>query len=99
MKKGSAIMTFINRTLPHILLVIACMILTFLIINEFNSAMQFLTNDITIALLFALAVVGGYVAVISIYYQRKLYKARVIMREMQNYINENIPEGKEHEEV
>ena len=89
-KKLSPLMTFLNRTLPNVCIILACMILTFLIINEFNSAMQFMTNDITMTLLYILMVVAIWVSVAAIWYERKLYKARRIMRQMQEYINANI---------
>lgn len=89
-KKLSPLMTFLNRALPNVCIILSCMILTFLIINEHNSAMQFLTNDITIALLFVLVAVALWVSVSAIWYERKLYKARRIMQRMQDYINEHI---------
>ena len=89
-KKLSPVMTFLNRTLPNICIILACMILTFLIINEVNSAMQFMTNRITITLLYVLMAVAIWVSVAAIWYERKLYKARRIMRQMQEYINVNI---------
>lgn len=98
MKKRSAFMTFVNRALPNICIILACMILTFLIINEFNTAMQFMTNDITNVLLYVLMVVAIWVSVLGIYYQRKLYKARQIMKKMQDYINENIPQSEMQEQ-
>lgn len=89
-KKLSPLMTFLNRTLPNICIILACMILTFLIINEFNSAMQFLTNDITITLMYILMAVAIWVSISAIWYERKLYKARRIMHRMQDYINEHM---------
>jgi len=94
-KKLSPLMTFLNRTLPNVCIILACMILTFLIINEVNSAMQFMTNRITITLLFLLMVVCVWVSVSAIWYERKLYKARRVMQQMQNYINSHI-DGENH---
>lgn len=94
-KKLSPLMTFLNRTLPNVCIILACMILVFLIINEFNSAMQFMTNSITITLLFILMVVAIWVSVAAIWYERKLYKARRIMRRMQEYIDANIDGDKD----
>ncbi len=89
-KKLSPLMTFLNRTLPNVCIILSCMLLTFLVINQVNSAMQFLTNNITIVLMFVLMGVAIWVSVAAIWYERKLYKARQIMKRMQDYINEHI---------
>ena len=86
-RKKFSVITLINRILPNVCIILACMILTFLVINIFNTAMQFMTNDITTVLLFVLMGVSIWVSLLAIYYQRKLYAARQIMRKMQNYIN------------
>lgn len=92
MKKKDAIITLINRALPNICIIMACMILTFLVINEFNTAMQFITNRITITMLYVLMVLVIWSSVLIMHYQRKLYKARTIMKRMQDYINDHIPD-------
>ena len=90
MKKKDAIMTLINRALPNVCIILACMILTFLVINEFNTAIQFITNRITITMLYALMGLVIWSSVLIMHYQRKLYKARTVMKRMQDYINDHI---------
>lgn len=90
MKKKDAIMTLINRALPNVCIILACMILTFLVINEFNTAMQFITNRITITMLYALMGLVIWSSVLIMHYQRKLYKARTVMKRMQDYINDHV---------
>ena len=90
MKKKDAIMTLINRALPNVCIILACMILTFLVINEFNTAMQFITNRITISMLYALRGLVIWSSVLIRHYQRKLYKARTVMKRMQDYINDHV---------
>ena len=85
-------MTLINRALPNDCIILACMILTFLVINEFNTAMQFITNRITITMLYALMGLVIWSSVLIMHYQRKLYKARTVMKRMQDYINDHLPD-------
>ena len=92
MKKKDAIITLINRALPNICIIMACMILTFLVINEFNTAMQFVTNRITLTMLYALMGLIIWSSVLIMHYQRKLYKARTVMKRMQEYINDHLPD-------
>ena len=50
----------IARALPHLCIILCCMILTFLIIDHYNSAMVFINNDITKGLMFALCLLYGF---------------------------------------
>lgn len=57
--------------LPHINIIIACMVLTFLIIDRFNNAMQFIENDITKGILFVFVFIAIINSIVLIIYQRK----------------------------
>lgn len=61
----------ILNILPHINIIIACMVLTFLIIDRFNNAMQFIENDITKGILFAFVIIAIINSIVLIVYQRK----------------------------
>lgn len=53
-------MKYIPKMLPHLCIVLSCMALTLLIIDKFNTKMNFINNDITkngMIVLCALAVV------------------------------------------
>lgn len=57
--------------LPHLNIIMACTVLTFLIIDRFNSAMQFIENDITKGILFLFVIVTIINSIILMVYQRK----------------------------
>ncbi len=57
--------------LPHINIIIACVVLTFLIIDRLNSAMQFIENDITKGILLVFVIVTIVNSIVLMVYQRK----------------------------
>ncbi len=57
--------------LPHVNIIVACMILTFLIIDHFNNAMQFIENDITKGILFVFVFITIINSIVLMVYQRK----------------------------
>ena len=59
-------MKIIRKILPHLLIILGGMFLTFTVLNHFNDAMNFINNEISITLLFVwaiLSLVAGGIAV------------------------------------
>ena len=61
----------IERLLPHALIVLCLMLLTFFVITFFNPAMGFLRKRITDWLIFCCSVLGIVCAALLIGYQRR----------------------------
>ena len=61
----------IERLLPHALIVLCLMLLTFFVITLFNPAMGFLCSEITDWLIFCCSVLGIVCAALLIGYQRR----------------------------
>ncbi len=62
----------IERLLPHALIVLCVMLLTFFVITIFNPAMGFLRSEITDWLILCCSVLGVACAALLIRYQRRL---------------------------
>ena len=92
-KRARAAATFLVRAVPNVCIIISVMLIVFLIINAVNDAMNFINNEITLTLLFILAVCTVFTSVLAIYYQRKIFQARIMMRRMKKYIDANIHGG------
>ncbi len=61
----------ISKILPHIAIIISFMLLTFVVIDYFNSAMNFVNNNATKILIFILGVVSVINSILLIRLQRK----------------------------
>lgn len=61
----------LEKLLPHFLIVLAGMFLTFFIIDKYNNAMEFINNDISKALILVWCVISFICAAAMIVYQRK----------------------------
>lgn len=55
---------FFSRLLPHLVIILSVMILTFFVIDRFNEAMAFLNNDITKCLAALLALLSLILSVL-----------------------------------
>lgn len=61
----------ISKILPHIAITISFMLMTFVVIDYFNSAMNFINNDATKILMFVLSLVSVINSILLIRLQRK----------------------------
>ena len=61
----------ISKILPHIAIIISFMLMTFVVIDHFNSAMNFINNDATKILMFILSLVSVVNSILLIRLQRK----------------------------
>lgn len=59
------------RFLPHLVLILSVMMLTFFVIDQINSSMAFLNNDITKYLLALFSLLSGAVSVYNIVKEEK----------------------------
>ncbi|MDO4563609.1 MAG: hypothetical protein Q4C12_07215 [Clostridia bacterium] len=59
------------KILPHIQIILALMLLTFAIIDKFNSAMAFIDNEITKNMLIAFSVCAITTAILLVHEQRR----------------------------
>lgn len=57
--------------LPHINIIISCMMITFFVIDRYNTAMAFINNNITKWLLLIVSILSIVNSIILICYQRK----------------------------
>lgn len=64
-------MKSVAKTMPHISIILAGMLIVFFVIDRFNSAMGFLDNDGAKILLFVLSVTSIINSVLLITYQRR----------------------------
>lgn len=64
-------MKSVAKTMPHISIILAGMLIVFFVIDRFNSAMGFLDNDGAKLLLFVLSVTSIINSVLLITYQRR----------------------------
>lgn len=64
--KGCNNMKIIKKILPHILIILGGMFLTFTVLNHFNDAMNFINNEISITLIFVWAVLSMVMGGIAI---------------------------------
>lgn len=64
-------MKSVAKTMPHISIILAGMLIVFFVIDRFNSAMRFLDNDGAKILLFVLSVTSIINSVLLITYQRR----------------------------
>ncbi|MEG1560458.1 MAG: hypothetical protein RRY79_00120 [Clostridia bacterium] len=62
--------------LPHILIILSGMFLTFLTIDIFNSAMGFINNDITKTLMFVFCILTVITSILFISLQRRIARAK-----------------------
>ena len=60
------ILSFFRSILPHAILIVALMLLTFFVIDLFNESMAFLNNSITKFLLAVLALLSAVLSVLTI---------------------------------
>lgn len=65
------VLSLLAAAMPHLLLILSGMLLTFCIIDFFNSAMGFLDNEITKGIQMALCGVSFITAGMLIYHQRR----------------------------
>lgn len=61
----------LQRLVPHICFILAGMFVVFCVIDYFNSAMEFINNDISKYLLFALSIFSIITSVLLMYRQHK----------------------------
>ena len=61
----------IAAALPHLCIILSCMMLTFLVIDHYNSAMVFINNEITKGIMFVLAILTVINAIMLIVRQRR----------------------------
>ena len=71
----------LRTVLPHLILVMSGMMVTFFIIDRVNEAMAFLNNDITKVLLLIFSVASATLAVLEIVRQEKMRKEERSERE------------------
>lgn len=62
-----------KRMLPHVILILSVMMLVLLTIDQFNSAMMFIDNDITKGVMFALCGLAAINSVMQVvaFFKRK----------------------------
>ena len=61
----------LEATLPHVCIVLSLMFLVFLVLDDYNPMMNFLTNPISTALLALLCIIGMLNSILSIRDRRK----------------------------
>ena len=60
-----------SKIMPHLVIIISCMLLVFLIIDHFNTAMNFINNDLTKGLMTAQSVLAVLCCIMLIARQRR----------------------------
>lgn len=70
----------IRKILPHVSIVLCNMYIVFFFIDKVNSAMTFINNDLTKALLLVLCIISTINSAFLIYDQRKRIAAREAAR-------------------
>lgn len=71
MKRLSKLFDLLFRGLPHLLIIFSLMLLVFVVIDYFNSAMNFINNSMTKTLMFVTGVIAITSAVLLIIRQRR----------------------------
>lgn len=68
-----SLLTFFRRLLPHLILVLSLMMLTFFVIDLVNPAMAFLTGSMTKALLLFYCLLAMILALLFLFEEEKKF--------------------------
>ena len=71
MERFKTLLSFLGRCLPHLLIINSLILITLILIDRVNAAMNFINNSLTKSMLFITCVVAVFCAVLLIIRQRR----------------------------